>query len=165
MEREEELDLDAGDHQKKPAHLARRQRVHDSAGESRRLSEPHPARGGAGSNCARPPTASISIRPTAAPSRWSIISFRTFSSATATRTRSKKSHPSFMGRRESREVLTGHNRGRYDLDHERSGDVILVSTPNSWQAYYWCCTTSGRRPSRGPSISIASRATIRWSCT
>ena len=27
--------------------------------------------------------------------------------------------------------------GRYHMDHERSGDVILVSTPNSWQAYYW----------------------------
>ncbi len=23
------------------------------------------------------------------------------------------------------------------MDHERSGDVILISTPNSWQAYYW----------------------------
>ncbi len=26
---------------------------------------------------------------------------------------------------------------RYDLDHDRAGDVILISTPNSWQAYYW----------------------------
>ncbi len=32
-------------------------------------------------------------------------------------------------------VLTGSERGR--LDHERSGDVVLVSSPNSWQAYYW----------------------------
>ena len=32
-------------------------------------------------------------------------------------------------------VLSGVERG--DLDHERSGDVVLVSDPNSWQAYYW----------------------------
>ncbi|HZZ71925.1 MAG TPA: nucleotide pyrophosphatase/phosphodiesterase family protein [Pirellulales bacterium] len=35
------------------------------------------------------------------------------------------------------EVLTGDQRGRYNLVHERSGDVILISTTNSWQAYYW----------------------------
>ena len=29
----------------------------------------------------------------------------------------------------------GSDRGR--LDHQRSGDVILASAPNSWQAYYW----------------------------
>jgi hypothetical protein len=32
-------------------------------------------------------------------------------------------------------VLVGSGRG--SLDHERSGDVILVSARNSWQAYYW----------------------------
>jgi hypothetical protein len=31
----------------------------------------------------------------------------------------------------------GDQRARYHLDHERSGDIILISTPNSWQAYYW----------------------------
>ena len=31
----------------------------------------------------------------------------------------------------------GDERARYHLDHERSGEVILISTPNSWQAYYW----------------------------
>lgn len=35
------------------------------------------------------------------------------------------------------EVLVGEERSRYAMDHERSGDVILISTPNSWQAYYW----------------------------
>jgi len=35
------------------------------------------------------------------------------------------------------EVLTGVGRQKYCLDHERAGDVILVSSPNSWQAYYW----------------------------
>lgn len=32
-------------------------------------------------------------------------------------------------------VLTGAERG--SLDHPRSGDVILASSANSWQAYYW----------------------------
>ena len=35
------------------------------------------------------------------------------------------------------EILTGDRRDKYALDHERSGDVILISTPNSWQAYYY----------------------------
>jgi len=32
-------------------------------------------------------------------------------------------------------VLTGSQRG--SLDHPRSGDVVLASSANSWQAYYW----------------------------
>jgi len=35
------------------------------------------------------------------------------------------------------EVLAGDERSKYGLDHDRSGDVIIVSTSNSWQAYYW----------------------------
>lgn len=35
------------------------------------------------------------------------------------------------------EVLTGESLARYGLDHPRSGDVVLISEPNSWQAYYW----------------------------
>lgn len=35
------------------------------------------------------------------------------------------------------EVLSGSARSRYDLEHERAGDVVLISTANSWQAYYW----------------------------
>jgi hypothetical protein len=35
------------------------------------------------------------------------------------------------------EVLVGEQRNRYALNHPRSGELILVSTPNSWQAYYW----------------------------
>ncbi len=35
------------------------------------------------------------------------------------------------------EVLVGQQRGRYHLDHPRSGEIILVSSPNSWMAYYW----------------------------
>jgi predicted AlkP superfamily pyrophosphatase or phosphodiesterase len=35
------------------------------------------------------------------------------------------------------EVVAGNDRERLNLDHPRSGEVILVSQPNSWQAYYW----------------------------
>jgi predicted AlkP superfamily pyrophosphatase or phosphodiesterase len=35
------------------------------------------------------------------------------------------------------EVLIGEERVRYNLDHARSGEVILISAPQSWQAYYW----------------------------
>ncbi len=35
------------------------------------------------------------------------------------------------------EVLNGDQLEPYGLCHERTGDVVLVSTPNSWQAYYW----------------------------
>ena len=35
------------------------------------------------------------------------------------------------------EVLSGSDRAVRNLDHERSGDVVLVSDSNSWQAYYW----------------------------
>lgn len=35
------------------------------------------------------------------------------------------------------EVLVGDQQAKYRIQHERSGDVILVSTSNSWQAYYY----------------------------
>lgn len=35
------------------------------------------------------------------------------------------------------EVLTRDELDRYELKHPRSGDVVLVSEPTSWQAYYW----------------------------
>ncbi|MCA9168545.1 MAG: alkaline phosphatase family protein [Planctomycetales bacterium] len=35
------------------------------------------------------------------------------------------------------EVLVGDERDLYHMDHERSGEVLLVSERNSWQAYYW----------------------------
>jgi hypothetical protein len=43
----------------------------------------------------------------------------------------------FRGREGIAEVLVGHQREKYNLAHERSGEVIVISTPNSWQAYYW----------------------------
>jgi hypothetical protein len=35
------------------------------------------------------------------------------------------------------QVLAGQQRARYAMDHERSGEVILISACDSWQAYYW----------------------------
>ena len=35
------------------------------------------------------------------------------------------------------EVLTRESSDVYGMNHERSGEVILISEPNSWQAYYW----------------------------
>ncbi len=35
------------------------------------------------------------------------------------------------------QVLTRDDLGRYDLDHPRSGELVVISQPNSWQAYYW----------------------------
>jgi predicted AlkP superfamily pyrophosphatase or phosphodiesterase len=35
------------------------------------------------------------------------------------------------------EVLVGDNLAKYELNHGRSGQVVLISAPNSWQSYYW----------------------------
>jgi len=35
------------------------------------------------------------------------------------------------------QVLAADDRREYQMDHERSGEVILISESNSWQAYYW----------------------------
>lgn len=43
----------------------------------------------------------------------------------------------FRGQPGIAEVLAGAERKKYDLEHERAGEVVLVSTSNSWQAYYW----------------------------
>ncbi len=43
----------------------------------------------------------------------------------------------FRGQKGIAEVLLPEDQARYGLNHERSGDVVLVSTPNSWQAYYY----------------------------
>ncbi len=43
----------------------------------------------------------------------------------------------FRGQPGIAEALVGTQRGRYHLEHPRSGEVILISTPRSWQAYYW----------------------------
>lgn len=35
------------------------------------------------------------------------------------------------------EALTTEQLAKYKLNHPRSGDLVLISAPNSWQAYYW----------------------------
>lgn len=35
------------------------------------------------------------------------------------------------------EVLVGPERSRYGLDHPRSGEIVLISQPDHWFAYYW----------------------------
>ena len=43
----------------------------------------------------------------------------------------------FRGQPGIETILVGDQRRQYNLDHPRSGEVILISSPNSWQAYYW----------------------------
>ncbi len=43
----------------------------------------------------------------------------------------------FAGQPGIDQVLLFDQRSQYDLDHARAGEVVLVSTPESWQAYYW----------------------------
>jgi hypothetical protein len=35
------------------------------------------------------------------------------------------------------EVLVGPEREKYALDHPHAGELVLISDPSSWQAYYW----------------------------
>ncbi len=44
------------------------------------------------------------------------------------------------------QVLSGSDRQNLAMLHERSGDLILVSSPNSWQAYYWWLDDSNAPP-------------------
>ena len=43
----------------------------------------------------------------------------------------------FRGQPGIAEVLVGTERSRYGLDHPRSGEVVLISSSRSWQAYPW----------------------------
>ena len=35
------------------------------------------------------------------------------------------------------EILVGAKRAKYGLDHERSGEIVLIAKANAWFAYYW----------------------------
>ena len=35
------------------------------------------------------------------------------------------------------EVLVGEDLAKYSLDHERSGEIVLISRSDAWFAYYW----------------------------
>lgn len=43
----------------------------------------------------------------------------------------------FKSREGIGEALAGEERARYNLRHPRAGEVVLISSPNSWQAYYY----------------------------
>ncbi len=34
-------------------------------------------------------------------------------------------------------MLIGDERSRFNLNHERSGEIILIAKPEAWFAYYW----------------------------
>lgn len=52
------------------------------------------------------------------------------------------------------EVLVGpEDLARYGIDHERSGELVLISTPNSWQAYYFW-TDDARAPEYARTVDI-----------
>ena len=59
----------------------------------------------------------------------------------------------FKGQPGIADVLVGDQRCRYALDHERSGDVILISSPESWQAYYYW-QSDDRAPAFARSVDI-----------
>lgn len=59
----------------------------------------------------------------------------------------------FRGREGIAAVLVGDDMARYGLDHARSGEIVLVSTPDSWQAYYWWLDEA-RAPDFARSIDI-----------
>jgi hypothetical protein len=51
------------------------------------------------------------------------------------------------------EVLVGAERGKYGLDHERSGEIVLIAQPNAWFAYYWWLDDA-KAPSFARSVDI-----------
>ena len=67
--------------------------------------------------------------------------------------------------RESTRCSSATDLAKYELNHGRSGQVVSVSSPNSWQAYYWWLDDARARVLPGRWTSTASRATTRWSCT
>ncbi|REK16595.1 MAG: alkaline phosphatase family protein [Planctomycetota bacterium] len=59
----------------------------------------------------------------------------------------------FRGREGIEEVLVGEEKARHGLMHERSGEVLLVSSPQSWQAYYWWLSDD-RAPAYARTVDI-----------
>lgn len=54
------------------------------------------------------------------------------------------------------EVLVGRERAKYRIDHARSGEIILVSECDSWQAYYWWMDAA-QAPSFARTVDIHSK--------
>jgi predicted AlkP superfamily pyrophosphatase or phosphodiesterase len=51
------------------------------------------------------------------------------------------------------EVVDPRNAPQYDLNHARSGELVVVSTHNSWQAYYWW-TDDAQAPTFARTVDI-----------
>ncbi len=58
------------------------------------------------------------------------------------------------------EALSGDELSRYDLNHANCGEVVLISTPTSWQAYYWWLDNA-RAPKIRPHCRHPSQAGLR----
>ena len=59
----------------------------------------------------------------------------------------------FRGQPGIAEVLVGDDLVRYGLNHPRSGEVVLISEPRSWQAYYWWLSDD-RAPALARTVDI-----------
>ncbi|HEX6962241.1 MAG TPA: nucleotide pyrophosphatase/phosphodiesterase family protein [Lacipirellula sp.] len=51
------------------------------------------------------------------------------------------------------EVVAPREAAQYDLNHARSGELVIISTANSWQAYYWW-NDDARAPKFARSVDI-----------
>ncbi|GAB4138618.1 MAG: alkaline phosphatase family protein [Planctomycetaceae bacterium] len=43
----------------------------------------------------------------------------------------------FHGNPDIAHVLVGEDRGKFGINHPRSGEIVLISQPEKWFAYYW----------------------------
>jgi predicted AlkP superfamily pyrophosphatase or phosphodiesterase len=59
----------------------------------------------------------------------------------------------FVGQPGVAEVFSPPEAREYDLNHQRSGELVVVSEPNSWQAYYWW-TDDAQAPSFARTVDI-----------
>ncbi len=59
----------------------------------------------------------------------------------------------FEGQPGVAQVFTPKEAKQYDLAHERSGELVIVSEPNSWQAYYWW-TDDSQAPTFARTVDI-----------
>ncbi|HVW36538.1 MAG TPA: hypothetical protein VHB99_04505, partial [Pirellulales bacterium] len=70
----------------------------------------------------------------------------------------------FAGRPGVAEVLAGEERSKYDLAQERAGDVVVISTPDTWQAAICGASDEAALAIRGshgaPPTDDAQRGTI-----
>jgi len=73
----------------------------------------------------------------AASAAWALVDHQFSHVFAADSAAAERAAAVFRGRQGVAEVLVGPERAKYDLDHSRSGDVVVVSTPESWQAYYY----------------------------